>query len=89
MASSFAARDCVLDTFDDFLTVCSLVDFTSETVIKLAKERSNDPALAGSTAMSSAGICRGASCCPSRCRTASCQANTRELVKDMTVEKGK
>ena len=75
-----------LDTFGVFLTICSLVDFTFNTIAVVAKARSNDTiAMACSTAMPSAGVYRGASCCSSRCRTTCCQTDTGELLDNMSL----
>ena len=79
-------RSLNLDTFDVSLTICSLVDFTLDTIAIVAKARSNDTiAMAGSTAMLSAGVYRGASCCSSRCRTTCCQTDTGELSENMSL----
>ena len=77
------ATDLNLDTFGVSLTICSLVDFTLDTIAVVAKARSNDTtAMVGSTAMPSVGVYRGASCCSSRCRTTCCQTNTGELSEE-------
>ena len=73
-------RSLNLDTFDVTLTICSLVDSTLDIIAVVAKARSNDTtAMAGSTAMPSAGVHRGASCGSSRCRTTCRQTDTGEL----------
>ena len=77
-------RSLYLDTFDVSLTICSLVDFAFNTIAVVAKAGSYDTiAMACSTAMPSARVYRGASCCSSRCRTACCQTDTGEQSEKM------
>lgn len=71
----------MLDTFDVSLTICSLVDLTSETVANLAKKRSNATAMAGFAAMPFARICRSEPCSPSRSGKACGQTDTGELME--------